>query len=87
MSKQSEEKAKRRYRDKPDICGNCVYLDSEIMLPAWMTEINLRDLEHGRRPTYSIEKHGVEKKLRCSSGGFAVKKTATCDYHKQKEQK
>lgn len=86
MSKVSDEKTKRGYREKPDTCANCEYLDSEIMLPAWMAERNKRDLEQGRWPSYDIEKHGVEKKLRCSSGGFAVKKMATCDYHKRKEE-
>lgn len=87
MSKVSEEKAKRGYRTKPDTCANCEYLDSEIALPAWMAERNKRDSEHGLRQRYNIEDHGVEKKLRCSSGGFAVQKTATCDYHKRKEGK
>ena len=34
---------------------------------------------------YTVEKHGVEKNIRCTKYGFVVKKTAYCNGHEPLE--
>ena len=68
MSKQSEAKKEQNYREAPDSCANCVNYESQLVektYGAW----------NGKQ-TWT-----EEKGKRCSIGGFAVKKMATCDRH------
>ena len=66
MSKQSEAKSKQLYTDKaiPQVCVNCNSYKSEIVTHAPYNEWTAAWTE--------------EKNLRCSIGGFAVKKQGTC---------
>jgi hypothetical protein len=67
MSKQSEAKESQNYRKKPMCCQHCTHFSSEF-----------RD----RRPEWAISKSYViteEKNIRCTLGGFAVQKMASCD--------
>ena len=77
MSKQSEAKEKQNYCAKPvpQTCANCKHLtqnfyhyDHEYR----RAEGKNPDADKYARPTYSDS-------VRCGSGGFAVKKSATCD--------
>lgn len=87
MSKQSEAKKDQGYRVHSNTCGNCGQFQSEVVLPAWCVNENVLREETGGPPFYILsETHGgIERNLRCSVGGFAVKKTATCDQHVLKE--
>lgn len=77
MSKQSEAKEKQNYCAKPAprSCANCKHLTHDFY---HFDENYVRvegknpDTRKYARPTYS-------ENLRCGIGGFAVKKTATCD--------
>lgn len=66
MSSQSDAKDKQRYVEKliPNVCSNCLHYRSVI------------DTHKG---VYGGEWKS-EKNRRCALGGFAVKKTATCEY-------
>lgn len=79
------------YQEKPAIpvCGNCQSFTSEMLLPAWMEERNKsgEGVYFSRGEMYTIEKNGVEKNLRCADHGFAVKKMASCNSFKAREQK
>lgn len=70
------------YQEKPvlPVCWNCQAFTSEMQLPAWMEERN----RSGER--YTIEENGIEKNLRCSDHGFAIKKMASCNSFKAREQ-
>ena len=94
MSKQSEAQAAQGYVAKPEpsTCINCAHFKSERVLPSWM----VRDNVAGKKPwpgfgeknppdRYTVEVNGVEKNMRCGVGGFAVKKTATCNEFKRKD--
>ena len=65
------------YEPKPvhPTCSNCAEFRSERILPAWMIESNAAAAADN---TFTVEKNGVEKNMRCASFGFAVTKTATC---------
>lgn len=78
MSKQSKAKESQGYRPKPSprTCANCAAFRSDRLLPYWMAE---RNREVGTKH-FTLEQHGVEKNMRCGIGGFAVKKTATCNH-------
>jgi hypothetical protein len=71
MSKQSEAKAKQAYVEKPlpRTCSTCAHLTVDLELPAWMKKAGCYDHD----PRYLVETN-----RRCSIGGFAVKRTATC---------
>lgn len=76
MSKQSEAKEKQGYVAKaPKTCGNCANFTCDLELPAWMARLKVDPLG---RP-YSIEEYGHETNKRCGLGGFAVKKSGTCN--------
>ncbi len=68
MSKQSEAKDKQHYVEKPvpKVCGNCRHYTSEI--------VTRKNFNFGCTNILT-----EEKAKRCSVGGFAVKKTATCE--------
>ena len=68
MSKQSEAKKAQNYRDDADTCANCANYRSELIDKTY-------DSYDG------IQVWTEEKGKRCALGGFAVKKTATCDHH------
>jgi predicted anti-sigma-YlaC factor YlaD len=63
-------------------CGNCRAFSSQMALPAWMERLNADSasvVNSGRR-IYQLETYGVEKKLRCSIHGFAIQRTAVCNF-------
>ncbi|OFZ69083.1 MAG: hypothetical protein A2V79_11725 [Betaproteobacteria bacterium RBG_16_56_24] len=79
MSKQSEAKVKQNYCAKPvpQTCANCKHLTQNFYHYHYngdyvRVEGKNPDIEKYARPTYSDN-------LRCGIGGFAVKKSATCD--------
>ena len=77
MSKQSDAKAKQNYCAKPvpQTCANCKHLSQNFYHydgEYGRVEGKNPDTEKYARPTYSDN-------LRCGIGGFAVKKSATCD--------
>lgn len=77
-----EVKASMGYLDRPmlPVCSNCVSFASDMVLPPWMVERNKsgEGVYFKENEQYALEKHGVEKNLRCSAGGFAVKKMGSC---------
>lgn len=75
MSKQSEAKEAQGYRTALQNCGNCAHRDFQKELPAWMRRENERSVQ----PVWIEERDGLEKSQRCDLGGFAIRKTATCD--------
>lgn len=83
MSKQSDAKAAQGYVEKPipRTCANCQYFRSDMLLAAWMIEAN----RSYSVPRYSLPASGLEKNRRCDLGGFAVKKTATCNSFAHKD--
>lgn len=67
MSKQSEAKERQGYTPKPipHVCGTCGNITSDLVeMTGYMG-----------KPNGFV----VEKNIRCGIGGFAVKKMATCD--------
>lgn len=74
MSKQSEAKEAQGYEPKPTsaTCGNCAHFKVGLALPEWAVRANIQ------RPNRYGPEYAREKYLRCSIGGFAVKKMATC---------
>lgn len=84
MSKQANARLQQRYRTDADTCANCAFFKRALELPAWMKDENARRQAAGRSAEYGDE-HRREKNLRCSLGGFAVKKTAVCEQHKHTE--
>ena len=83
MSKTLKLKAEVGYSEKPvlPICSNCVEFTSDRVLPEWMIERNASEMGRLDDPDnqYTVEKNGVEKNLRCTRHGFAVKKMASCN--------
>ncbi len=81
MSKNS--KLSMGYTDKPvlAICSNCKNFASEMVLAPWMVERNNsgEGVYFENDAKYTVEKHGIEKNLRCTVGGFAVKKMGSCE--------
>lgn len=65
MSKQSDAKASQGYVAKPipKTCANCKHLKMEVE--------EYKD--------WMLRIYTKEKNIRCGIGGFAVKKTATCN--------
>lgn len=65
MSKQSDAKALQNYTEKPFVkmCGNCKHFTFESVVS---------------HTTWSGNVYMKEMNLRCSIGGFKVKKTAVC---------
>jgi hypothetical protein len=72
MSKQSEAKEKQNYRTSPRTCSNCVHYESKIVIKTY-------DSWRGK------EEWEEERGMKCSLGGFAVKKMAVCDLHANKQ--
>ena len=77
MSKQSEAKEKQNYVPKvvQKTCSNCKHLTQDFFhYDTTYSRVNGKnpDISKYARPTYSDN-------LRCSIGGFAVKKMASCD--------
>jgi hypothetical protein len=77
MSKQSEAKAAQKYSPSLVLptCNNCVNFTADRVLPEWMIKSN----ERYSNSEFTLEKHGVQKNLRCGIGGFAVKKMGSCN--------
>jgi len=83
MSKQSEQaeaKLAQGYQDKPNTCATCVHRTFEMVLPAWMVEINRLAVASGKAPEYG-DQYKSPKNVRCGIGGFAVKAMAFCRKH------
>ena len=74
MSKQSEAKMRQGYTTEVKNCSNCANYSSDRKLPAWMVG----------NSTYEDNAHRyeVESNVRCGLGGFAIKKTASCEQYK-----
>lgn len=87
MSKQSKAKDTQGYDPKPQpaICSRCAHYQSEKKLPAWMEQAKADGEKHWHGRAYSIELDGIEGNLRCGLGGFAIKKTATCQKFERKD--
>jgi hypothetical protein len=85
MSKVAESKKRQGYRTKPNTCSNCAHFTSEKVLPAFCAERNDLSVLAGFPRPYSVEQFGVDVNKRCSLGGFAVNKSATCNEHQRKE--
>lgn len=88
MSKQSKAKETQGYVTVPRGCGTCAHFRSDYVLPAWMAEHNA-DIDSGKlmlTTRYDINNtsHRQEVKLRCDIGGFAVRKTASCNLYEVK---
>lgn len=83
-SRQETAKLEHGYRVEPHNCGNCKHRKFDLQLPTWMVRYNAQDVQYGRKPTYG-EQHRQEVKIRCGIGGFAIKKTATCDRWEEKK--
>lgn len=77
MSTIAEKKAACGYIPKcvPSTCSNCAGYTAERVFPEWMEQSNARR----GRADYTIEEHGIEKNLRCTRHGFAVKKMGVCN--------
>lgn len=75
------------YLEKPpqQNCSTCAHFTFEKILPAWMLDQNKSDDKTcvSDEP-FTVERNGVEKNLRCSLHGFAVKKLARCNSWKAK---
>lgn len=71
MSKQSDAKSTQWYdpRPTPSTCANCAHFASERVQSEYDKRMNVRF------PSLYL---GLEKNLRCTIGGFAVKKMVTC---------
>jgi hypothetical protein len=72
----SPKKAKEHcgYIAKPEhnTCSNCGAFASDFIYPIWV-------VSEADRAKYDIMRYAkLEKNLRCTDHGFAVKKTATC---------
>lgn len=83
MSRQSDAKEAQGYvaTPVPSTCVNCTNFASDMVLPEWAQREVAKGAKHwsGSDSGYSVERDGVEKNRRCTLGGFAVKKMATCD--------
>lgn len=77
MSKQSQAKEAQGYTTEPKNCGNCVWRKFDLELPAWM--------QAPENIGHYGERHKVEVRQRCGLGGFAIKKTATCQQWRAKD--
>jgi hypothetical protein len=80
MSKQSDAKAEQGYSTTPKNCGNCAHRTFVLALLGYYKTANERS--PGR---YSVASYGQETKNSCGLGGFAIKKTATCQRHEWAE--
>lgn len=67
MSQQAEAKKAQNYRETPDTCSNCGHYQSKMVEKTYTG--------------FQTHTWNEEKGKRCSLGGFAVKKMATCDVH------
>lgn len=80
----SPKKAKENcgYKDKPvlPVCSNCRHFTSDRVLPDWMVDRNKSgEGAYFSDEQFTVEKHGVEKNLRCKAHGFVVKKMGSCN--------
>lgn len=78
MSQIIIKKAECGYEDKPvnRMCSNCAHFAIDRVLTPFMLEINAS--RPNRTDHYTVERHGVDKNMRCTRNGFAVKKMARC---------
>lgn len=83
MSKQSDAKAAQGYVAKavPSTCGNCAHYASDMALSPYFAKRAAKGEKDWDGSEYTVERYGVEKNRRCTLGGFAVGKTATCSQY------
>ena len=79
MSKQSQAKEAQGYTTESKSCAICSHRQCKVELPAWMQRYNAVAVEQKRPIPYPMADYGRESEQRCGIGGFAIKKTATCD--------
>lgn len=81
MSKQSEAREQQGYRQEGPRCGNCRRFTSDSTPIKWMVERNNECVNAGRPAPYdlTLAANLKESNLRCSIGGFAVKKHGYCN--------
>lgn len=86
MSKQSDAKAAQGYVVTPEqrLCGGCRCLEIPIALSRRDQEFNEIAIRDGGKPRYTIERYGQPMTPRCGLGGFAVKRSATCEQWRAK---
>lgn len=77
MSKQSEAKAAQGYTTEKHNCGNCACLEFDMKVPNWM-------VKQGGYSEAFLKRNAHETNRRCGLGGFAIKKTATCQQWRAK---
>ena len=72
MSKQSDAKAIQNYTEKPFVkmCANCEHFTFDNVFS---------------HKDWNGKEYTKEENLRCQKGGFAVKKTAVCQYWEAKK--
>jgi hypothetical protein len=64
-------------------CGSCRAFSSQMALPAWMVKENAGSgvkFATSGECAYPLERYGVEKNMRCSVHGFAIQRTAVCNF-------
>lgn len=85
MSKVNAAKTSQGYRiGKLPVCGNCQHLKFDLELPKWMQEANEESSAKGTEKRYG-EEYALPTNIKCSIGGFAVKKMASCNLFSHKE--
>ena len=82
MSKQSEAKAAQGYTTEKRNCGNCAHLVFDMSPPKWMLTRRTQGIAH-YTPEF-LYRNEQECGHRCEIGGFAIKKTATCQHWQAK---
>lgn len=83
MSKQDEARKAQGYTLKLKTCADCQHFTSERVPIKWKVDIN-REIDKGYHPyrsKYDLDHPSNQReiKMRCTLGGFAVKRAACCD--------
>ncbi len=74
------------YDAKPMLtCMHCTHYSCDVGLQKWALNENALRIASGRQEKYIIIGYGVETNHRCTLGGFAVKKMATCNKFVKKD--
>ena len=81
MSKQSKAREEQGYKHEWPRCGTCRRFTSDSVPIKWMVERNDEFVNAGRPAPYDLTLPANQKEgnLRCSIGGFAVKKMGYCN--------
>lgn len=88
MSKQSKAREEQGYKHEGPRCGTCKHFDSEFVPIKWMVERNDEFVNAGRPAPYdmTLPCNQKEGNLRCSIGGFAVKKMGYCNRYEDENE-